>query len=357
MIQASLSQILNNWIAGETPSPAEYQFLAARTLAKSDRGEAFGITPDNVKEVIETRSHLFQAVYRDILSLPSFTTTFPNQQALISLWDLWLPLATQLASHRQQLGHPLIQGILGGQGTGKTTLANVLSWILAHLGYRTLSLSLDDLYKTYEEREKLREQDPRLILRGPPGTHDVELGLQLLDQLRQANRKTPILVPRFDKSIRNGAGDRTLSETVSDVDIVLFEGWFVGVRPINSAVFEGMTPAPIQTLTDRLFAHDMNERLKKYLPLWEKLDSLIILYPTDYRLSLKWRNQAEKQMIATGKSGMTDSQISDFVNYFWKSLHPELFIAPLTKNPTLVDLVIEINPDHTIGALYRPQES
>ena len=355
MIQTSLGQILNNWIVGKTPTAAECQFLAARTLEKSDICAVFGITLDNAKEAIEARSHLFLAVYRDILSLPSFTTTFSNQQALISLWDFWLPLAIELASHQKQLEHPLIQGILGGQGTGKTTLANILSLILAHLGYRTLSLSLDDLYKTYEEREKLREHDPRLILRGPPATHDVGLGLQLLDQLCQSDQRTPILVPRFDKSLGNGLGDRTQSEKVSDIDIVLFEGWFVGVRPINSSIFGGSTPEPIQTSADRLFAHDMNERLKEYLPLWEKLDSLIILYPTDYRLSLKWRNQAEKEMISKGRSGMTESQISDFVNYFWKSLHPELFITPLTKNPALVDLVIEINSDHTIGAVYRPK--
>jgi D-glycerate 3-kinase len=57
-------------------------------------------------------------------------------------------------------------------------------------------------------------------------------------------------------------------------------------------------------------------------------------------------------MKATGKSGMTDTQINDFVNYFWKSLHPELFITPLIKKPNWVDLAIEINPDHTAGAIY-----
>jgi D-glycerate 3-kinase len=262
----------------------------------------------------------------------------------------------QLASSRQQLGRPIIQGILGGQGTGKTTLSAVLRLILTHLGYRTLSLSLDDLYKTYAERQQLQKQDPRLIWRGPPGTHDVELGKELLDQLRQPNQQHPILVPRFDKSAWGGAGDRTTPETVESIDIVLFEGWFVGVRPIDPAVFDAPTPAPIETLADRSFARDMNERLKDYLPLWERLDQLMLLYPTDYRLSQQWRRQAEQQMIATGKSGMTDEQVDEFVEYFWKSIHPELFITPLTKNLSWVDLVIEINPDHTISAIYRPSD-
>jgi D-glycerate 3-kinase len=51
-------------------------------------------------------------------------------------------------------------------------------------------------------------------------------------------------------------------------------------------------------------------------------------------------------MIATGKPGMNESEVEEFVNYFWRSLHPELFITPLTQNPQSTDLVIEINSDH-----------
>jgi D-glycerate 3-kinase len=141
------------------------------------------------------------------------------------------------------------------------------------------------------------------------------------------------------------------------VDIVLFEGWFVGVRPIDPAVFDASLPEPIQTSADRAFARDMNDQLKDYLPLWERLDRLMLLYPVNYRLSQQWRCQAEQQMIATGKSGMTEAQVSKFVEYFWRSLHPELFITPLTKKNSWVDLVIEINPDHTVGAIYRPGEA
>ncbi|MEL7246354.1 MAG: glycerate kinase, partial [Cyanobacteria bacterium J06573_2] len=51
---------------------------------------------------------------------------------------------------------------------------------------------------------------------------------------------------------------------------------------------------------------------------------------------------------ARGKTGMSDIEIEEFVNYFWKALHPELFIKPLIKSPS-VDLVIEINPNHSFG--------
>jgi D-glycerate 3-kinase len=361
----SLGDILNQWIAGKSPNSSAWQTLVTAELTPPERAKAFGITADNVTEKLRARSRLLLSVYSDVLTLPSFAHKIKDNSEqsksiqtniLLSLWRLWLPLAIQLADYRQQLDRPLIQGILGGQGTGKTTLAVVLKLILAQLEYRTLSLSIDDLYKTYQERQQLREHDPRLIWRGPPGTHDVELGVQVLDELRSPNSSDSILVPRFDKSAWQGAGDRTDFEPVQKADIVLFEGWFVGVRPVAATVFEGMTPAPIKTESDRAFARDMNERLKTYLPLWERLDYLIVLYPIDYRLSLQWRRQAEAEMIATGKSGMSDSEIKEFVKYFWKALHPELFITPLIHNPNWVDLVIEINSDHTPDRVYHPEE-
>lgn len=381
MAITSLDQILNNLAAGQTPTALEWQQLVTEALESSQWANAFGLTPANAEEAIQRRVHLFQSVCSDVLSLLVFHHAFkkvsreneelgrereknaqspvpsPKSKILTSLWKVWLPLALQMAASRQQLGRPFIQGILGGQGTGKTTLAAVLSLIFTHLGYRSLSLSLDDLYKTYAERQRLQEQDSRLIWRGPPGTHDVDLGLQLLDQLRAPHQTEPILVPRFDKSAWQGAGDRTTPEQVDDVDIVLFEGWFVGVRPINPTRFDAQTPAPIQTPADQAFARDMNERLKEYLPLWEGLDQLMLLYPTDYRLSQQWRRQAEQQMIATGKSGMSDAQVDRFVEYFWKSLHPELFITPLTRYPSYVDLVVEINCDRTIAQIYRPSDA
>lgn len=292
-------------------------------------------------------SHLLESVLPRIEKLCGKM----ERQVLLKTWrDLWLPLALRLVSSHKQLGRPFVQGVLGGQGTGKTTMCRVLSLILKQLGYRTLNLSLDDLYKMYNERLALKQQDPRLIWRGPPGTHDVEMGITVLEQIRQC--KNPVAVPRFDKSLHQGAGDRTDPEIVENVDIVLFEGWFVGVRPISPEVFD-TTPPPILSEKDKVFARDMNNQLHSYLPLWDKLDSLILLYPKDYRLSLEWRKQAERQMIATGKSGMSEEEVEQFVNYFWCSLHPELFIQPLVKSPQLVDLVIEINPDHTFGAMVN----
>jgi D-glycerate 3-kinase len=132
---------------------------------------------------------------------------------------------------------------------------------------------------------------------------------------------------------------------------LLFEGWFIGVQPVAESIFES-PPPPITTEADRQFAKENNRRLEAYLPLWNRLEGLIILSPVDYRLSQQWRKEAEQKMIAQGKSGMSEAEIHQFVEYFWRSLHPELFITPLIKSKRNVDVVIEIDENHIPTRIY-----
>ncbi len=297
-------------------------------------------------------SPVFQSISSDVVALCQSLGLKDDQRILTDLERLWLPVALELAIARQKLDRTLIQGVLGSQGTGKSTLSIILKLILNALGYSVANLSLDDLYLTYAERKKLQQQDPRLVWRGPPGTHDLNLGLQVIEQCLKSDSAASILIPRFDKSAFNGSGDRTNPEAITKPDILLFEGWFVGVQPVAEDCFEN-PPAPIITPEDRQFALDNNRRLQAYLPLWSKLDRLIVLYPVDYRLSKQWRKEAEHKMIAAGKTGMSDAEIDRFVDYFWQSLHPELFIKPLISNFDLVDLVVEIKSDRTLGRISK----
>lgn len=346
-----MEAILQKLVAGQALLAHDWQALRTQLLHDPRRARAFHITPENLETVLGERSRLFQQLYPSYHQLCQHSLNIPADPVIF--WDLWLPLALNLRQQRQAIGRPWIQGILGGQGTGKTTMGAILTLILTQLGYPTLSLSLDDFYLTYAERQALRLQDPRLIWRGPPGTHDLELGKTVFRQLRQGDRG--VQVPRFDKSAYQGMGDRATFEQVDAAEIVLFEGWFVGVRPIDPATFD-QAPPPIATPADRSFARDMNQRLQDYLPWWDYLDSLMVLRPEDYRFSQQWRRQAEQQRIASGQAGMSDAEIDQFVEYFWKAIHPELFGPPLLNHATWVDWVIEIRADHTPGAIYSVRE-
>jgi D-glycerate 3-kinase len=175
--------------------------------------------------------------------------------------------------------------------------------------------------------------------------------LEVLHSLRRGESAN---LPRFDKSAQGGSGDRCDPEFVASADVVLFEGWFVGARPIDSARFEA-APWPIVTEFDRAFARDCNHRLQAYLPLWEFLDSLLVLAPIDFRFSLTWRQQAEQQMKANGRSGMSDAEIIEFVQYFWRSLHPDLFIQPLLQSEA--DWAIALDAAHQPASISRPRSA
>jgi D-glycerate 3-kinase len=326
------------------------QQLQSRLLSTAWQVRAFALTQTTITSVVEQRLQQLQKLYPVLTQFCQAQLGWPTCP-IVQLWDLWLPLAEQLALWQQALPHPLIQGILGVQGTGKTTLTRILAEILRQMGLQVGYLSLDDLYKTYAERQQLQRFDPRFCWRGPPGTHDLELGLTVLSQLRQG--QFPVAVPRFDKSVHAGAGERTQPEWLTEAEIVLFEGWFVGVRPIDPQAFE-TAPWPIQTAADRAFAREINQRLQDYMPLWEQIDRLLVLYPQDYRLSQQWRGQAEQQMWETGRGGMSAEAVDQFVEYFWRALHPELYVKPMLEAADQVDLVIRVAANHSPEAIYQP---
>ncbi len=315
------------------------------------------ISGGDLNEAVEQRLMWLQRSYGDVVGWASLKGI---ADPLPLLWQLWLPLAQQLVEQRKRLGRPLIQGLLGMQGAGKTTLGEILTLLLGQMGCRTLSFSIDDLYKTYAERQQLLQDDPRLIWRGPPGTHDVDLGIAVLEQLRQGRVAE---VPQFDKALQGGQGDRVGSKTVEGVDIVIFEGWFLGVQPVGLERFKAGAdlpeplPEPIVTEADRRFSRDCNGRLGEYLPLWEMCDRLMVLSLTDYRLSKRWRVAAEQRLRAEGRGGMTDAEVGAFVDYYWKALHPGLFVQPLVQKGaegTVADLVVEIGEGHGLERVYAP---
>ena len=342
-------------IRGDRPSSSDYDLLASEERINNGVFSGSGVNTlvlSEFNEIVDQRSQFLRSVYPKISQVLDFHNIQidPPEALLPMLWHYWLPLAQSLASQQEKIGRTLIQGLLGGQGTGKTTLGIVLNILLQHLGKTFLSISLDDLYKTYCDRKKLRDRSPNLIWRGPPSTHDVDLGIQVLQKLRDRplDIRQPIEIPRFDKSLHHGAGDRTEPEISDSADIVLFEGWFVGMRPLPISAFRNFVP-PILSECDREFALECNANLDNYLPLWKYLDSLIVLVPEDYQYSRQWRIEAEHKLIALGKSGMSDQEITQFVEYFWKALHPELFMPRMITQDyggSYADLVVKISRSH-----------
>jgi len=316
-------------------------------LMTEELNNKFSFNYPRSKVFFQKKVAFFPLIFPQINLFLKELNIFHKEDYLHYFWYFWFPLALDLMELKQSKSDTLIMGILGSQGTGKSTLTTILTQIWQCLGLNSIELSLDDLYKTYQERQELLKIDSRLRWRGVPLTHDVSLGLEILDRVKKQDY--PIFLPRFDKSLHNGMGDRTTPKTANQADIMIFEGWFVGVQPVAENPFFH-APYPIVTEEDKQFALDNNQRLKEYLPLWEKLDYLLILNPEDYRYSLQWRKEAEHKMIQTGKTGMTDKQIEEFVYYFWKALHPQIYLPHLLKT---ADLVVNLNINHSVKSIFQ----
>lgn len=211
---------------------------------------------------------------------------------------------------------PLVVGIQAPQGCGKTTLVAELETLLGSVGLKAASVSVDDFYLTFEGQQKLASEfkgNPLLELRGNAGSHDLELGSETLERLMRGEAKGEIALPRYDKSLHGGRGDRAPESTwprvSGPVDVVLFEGWMLGFRPVGAT--EAAKVSPHLAAVDNF--------LEKYEAEWDsKCDSWLMIRATNGPSCVyNWRLQAERQLKeANGGKGMSDEQVKDFVDRF-----------------------------------------
>ena len=93
----------------------------------------------------------------------------------------FVPMVSQLVLDQEHAAYPLIIGINGAQGSGKTTLAALMVSLFAQHGLKAVSLSIDDFYCTRAERFQLADKvNPLLRSRGVPGTHDIALAVDVV---------------------------------------------------------------------------------------------------------------------------------------------------------------------------------
>ncbi len=270
-----------------------------------------------------------------------------NVHELLS--GLYLPIADWLIQRGTTSPHFI--GINGAQGSGKSTLCKILQLVLsAGFGKRIAILSIDDLYLTRAERVTLAETvHPLLLTRGVPGTHDVELGLRLFQQLR--NQHGSIKLPRFDKTIDDRADESNWPRIDLPVDIVLFEGWCVGTQ----AQTETALATPINTLErdedrDGQWRRYVNQQLSEhYQTLFKQLQTLVMLEIPDLDKVIEWRSLQEQQLRQQKGDKhhvMDEKAIARFIKHYER-----LTRANLIEIPNRADLLLKLNNQHQISEI------
>ena len=95
--------------------------------------------------------------FKYIKSQETNTEKFKNKDKMIK--SFLIP-ASFWISKKANRKKPLIIGLAGGQGTGKTTITSILSLILVkYFKLKIFKVSIDDFYKTRNERKKLSQKE------------------------------------------------------------------------------------------------------------------------------------------------------------------------------------------------------
>jgi D-glycerate 3-kinase len=274
------------------------------------------------------------------------------------LAGIYLPLAAWV--HRRKGNDMLVVGVNGAQGSGKSTLCDLLGLSLAELhGHHVAGFSIDDLYKTRTERERLsREIHPLLITRGVPGTHDVELGLDTLRALASAGADTLTALPSFDKSLNDRRPISDWPQCRGRPDIVIFEGWCVGTAPQpDSALLEPVNELERVEDPDGAWRRHVNEQLKgEYAKLFQKLDGLIMLKVPGMGSVYEWRSLQERKL-ANRTASDQRSRLMDAAAIRRFIMHYErLTLHNLQDMPQRADLTLTLDEGHRFTQVrgHRP---
>ena len=249
----------------------------------------------------------------------------------------FVPLAQRLVDQARNQELPLLVGIHGCQGSGKSTLTELLLFLFEHhFDVAAVGMSIDDFYLTRLERVELSSSvHPLLITRGVPGTHDTAFLADTLTALSQFNG--PVSVPRFNKAQDDRYPSTHWTQVGSAPEIILLEGWCVGsgpqrlqdlVTPVNALEeFEDQ---------DRVWRTYVNERLAvDYQPIFQRLDRLVMLKAPGFFAVQNWRMEQEtklRQKVEREQgdlSGVMDAeQISRFIQHYQRITEHSLADLP-----------------------------
>lgn len=272
--------------------------------------------------------------------------------------DYYAPVGKRIAGWHATAGAPLGVALNGGQGTGKSTFASFLALYLEQFyGLRVFVLSLDDIYKTREERSKLGASvHPLLATRGVPGTHDLKIGMEVAVSCLGYEQKN-ITSPVFKKQNDDRAKREEWHRVSGPVDILILEGWCVSAIPEpEGALLDPINALERESDPDGIWRRYVNTMLQEsYQNFFKLFPRTVLLKAPSFECILRWRTKQERKLrdkLAANEGAespvglMSDAAVEKFVMHYER-----LTRWMLTELPGRADVCIHLNEEHGVDRL------
>ena len=301
-----------------------------------------------MQEVKDCFNKVKKDCFKFISSQETKKDKFKNKEKMIK--SFLIPVSFWI-SKKVNKKRPLVIGLAGGQGSGKTTISSILTLILQkYFKLNVFKVSIDDFYKTRKDRKLLsKNKHPLLMTRGVPGTHDVDLMLNFFKKIKDKNFKS-LQIPKFNKAIDDRFSKGLWYKIDSRPDVIIFEGWCIGAR----AQLNSQLKKPINSL-EKVYdqsvkwrAHVNNQLKKKYKTLFSQLDGLIYLKAKNFNLLREWRLKQERKLWAQTKSKKNLKIMSsgDVINFMqtYQRITQQMFKDAVKSS----SIIMNLNSNHQI---------
>ena len=225
------------------------------------------------------------------------------------IWGLALPLLSQAYKFNSNFPERKLIGISALPGTGKTTLGKWLESQSLKFNFKISVISIDDFYLPSNEMDLAIKDNPWNVPRGFPGSHSVDL---IKEKLLKWKVDGKLKVPVFDKSLRNGLGDRAYWRQ-DEPDVLIIEGWFLGVNPSSNDLNNPEIISPPLSPYESSYRDKIQSNLIDYLDIWNLIDQIWQLKPLKFEYMNLWKSNQEKKMFLKRGSALKDKKLSDFL--------------------------------------------
>jgi D-glycerate 3-kinase len=295
-----------------------------------------------MQEVNECFNKIKKDCFKFISSQETKKDKFKNKDRMIK--SFLIPVSFWI-SKRVNKKKPLIIGLAGGQGSGKTTISSILTLILQkYFKLNVFKVSIDDFYKTRKDRKLLSKNKHSLLMtRGVPGTHDIDLMLRFFKKIKDKNFKS-LKVPTFDKATDDRCSKSLWYKIKTKPDVVIFEGWCVGARSQSNSQLK----KPINSL-EKVYDQGakwriyVNNQLKsKYKTLFNQLDGLLYLKAKNFNLLREWRLKQERKLLiqTKNKKNLKIMNSGDVLNFMqtYQRITQQMFKDALRSSSIIMNL-------------------